>query len=752
MPEKEQTQNINEMTPLDLIEAGTKLAGRKELVQANEILSLLENYYAKQECPVEYVEIVKGAISFSEHRFDEAISNFEHCVPYLSEHEMIPELMYVCNALGTIYRTKNEYHRAIYWQQYALEGREETLKPYVIGVLYNNMGNSYTQLSEFDKALECCFKSMKIREEIGDLTGVASCNLNIAEVYIEMNELGNAAQFVENAISFYRENGKEIQLSKALNMMGALCKDFGKLDQAITVLLESLEIKEKYNQINLIHVTLHTLGLVYREKGDYEKSRSFFERSLEIRRELGHNDNVASSLLALAYTYLLEERYNEAIDYCMQASAIEIHRKGLLHDMNEILSACYIELGDFERACKYQSEKYNHAIEVYKEERAAKLAEAQTRFDLETQKKEAEIYRLKNVELLEKNRQIEEQKACIEETLRKLRKSERSLDFIQERFIEIAGRKIIGDSDEVKGILNMVGKVAKTDNTTVLIIGESGTGKELIARAIHDASRRSKQFFHGVNSSAISSTLFESELFGYEKGAFTGAVTARPGWFEVANGGTLFLDEIGTMPIDQQIKLLRVLEERNVIRVGARNQIAVDVRIISATNQNLTDLVNEGKFREDLYHRLAAFVIHIPPLRERKSDIPILFEHYISYFSKAMNKSIRRIDPLVIEILMGYSFPGNIRELKNLAEKAVILCESSTLQPEHIEIHAKSLAKVTTSDDTLNLADLEERAVRRALELTSGNQAAAARLLGITSKSVERRLVKYGIPTRFQIT
>ncbi len=752
MSGNEQTKSILEMTPYELIAAGTEFANYKELDKAHEVLALLEGFLAKRQCPVEFVEVVKGAILYCENRHREAIPYLEHTVPYFAEKEMIGELLFVCNDLGNLYRELNEFHRAVYWQQYALEGREESLKPYVLGVLYNNLGNSYAKLCEFDSALEYCFKSLKIRQEAEILSGVASCWLNISEIYCRLGEIENSLEFAEKAVAFYRDEGMELQLSKALNTMGMLHKDAGNLDEAIPLLEESLEIKEKLNRPGYIHTTLHTLGLVYRKKGEFETARSYLNRALEIRKGLQDPGMVASSLLSLAYSYLEEEDFDEAMRYCALATETDIQRKELLHGMNEVMSKCLAAQGNFKDAYRYQGEAHRISLEIYKEERTAKLAEVQTRFDFETQKKEAEIYRLKNVELIEKNRQIAEQKACIEDTLNKLRMSERSLDFIHERFIEIAGRKIIGGSDEIQAVLNMVGKVAQTDNTTVLIIGESGTGKELVARAIHDASRRSKHFFHGVNSSAISSTLFESEIFGYEKGAFTGALTAKPGWFEVANGGTLFLDEIGTMPIDQQIKLLRVLEERNIIRVGARNQISVNVRIISATNQNLTELVNEGTFREDLYHRLAAFVIHIPPLRNRKNDIPILFEHYISVFSKAMNKTIRRIDPKVIETLMEYSFPGNIRELKNMAEKSVILCESSTLQAEHIQIHGAPLAKSRSTIETLNLADLEEQAVRKALDLSGGNQSAAARLLGITAKSVERRLIKYGIPTRFKAT
>ncbi len=750
MPDHDLMKKIDELSPQDLIAEGTSLASHEKIDEARAVLAKLEEHHAKNACPREYVDIVLGAVLHEEDRHKEAIACFEGSIGLLERENLLPELLYVCNVLGNTYRMLNKYEQAIHWFKHAIEGREESLGDHPLGVLYNNIGNCYARICEFDDALKYCIKALKLREKNNEQLGIASCYLNIGEIYSRMDNIDHAIEVVDKSVQIYRKAGQEIQLSKALNMMGILLKDSGRLEESIPYFTESLKYKEKHGKQHLIHNTLHALGLVHEELKDYTTARYFFERTLKLRKEIDDDESVVSSMISLARLLNLEERYTEALEMCNQIDVSSLERKDLKLGLLGVYVNSYSGIGDYENAYRYLIKLHEIKDIIYNEERLAKLDEIQTKYDLETQKREAEIYRLKNVELMEKNRQIAEQKTCIENTLSQLRRSERSLNFIQDRLHEVAGSKIIGESDEIKAVLDMVGKVALTDNTTVLIIGESGTGKELIAKAIHDASKRSKNFFHGVNSSAISATLFESELFGHEKGAFTGALTAKPGWFEVANGGTLFLDEIGTMPVEQQIKLLRVLEERNVIRVGARNQISVNVRIISATNQNLTELVHDGKFREDLYHRLAAFVIHIPPLRERVTDIPILFEHYIGFFSRAMNKTIRRVDPDVIEMLMKYPFPGNIRELKNLAEKAVILCDSSTLQKGHVSLHGSALAKPVQGSTTMNLAELEEQAIRKALEITHGNQAAAARLLGITAKAVERRLVKLGIPTRHQ--
>jgi len=237
------------------------------------------------------------------------------------------------------------------------------------------------------------------------------------------------------------------------------------------------------------------------------------------------------------------------------------------------------------------------------------------------------------------------------------------------------GMTIIGKSKAMRDILDLMKKVAGTDNTTILVTGESGTGKEIVARGIHTLSNRKNRTFLDINCSSIPDNLFESEFFGHKKGSFTGAIDDKAGWFEIADNGTLFLDEISDMPIGQQAKLLRVLEERKVSKVGSRDSKQVDVRVIAASNTNLEKLASENKFRLDLFHRLNVFSIVIPPLRERKEDIQLLLNYYLKQYSIQMQKNVSKIDPVVISQCMEYDFPGNIRELKNIIERAVILCD-----------------------------------------------------------------------------
>ncbi len=307
----------------------------------------------------------------------------------------------------------------------------------------------------------------------------------------------------------------------------------------------------------------------------------------------------------------------------------------------------------------------------------------------------------------------------------------------RERFGELVGR-----SEAMRHVFELVEKVAPSD-ATVLILGETGTGKELVARAIHERSGRSKKAFVAINCAAITETLLESELFGYERGAFTGADRRKPGMFELADGGTLFLDEIAEMPPALQSKLLRVLQEKVVYHLGGTNPIPVDVRIIAATNKDLKKLVDEGKFREDLYYRLAVFPIKLPPLRERREDIPLLIENY---FRK--RGVVAKVSDEAMEMLMDYDYPGNVRELENILERALILAGMKTITPEHLpDLEVSRVEESVPEPGETTLEELEKKMLLAALEKAGGNKSKAARMLGITRRMIYTRLKKYGIET-----
>lgn len=308
------------------------------------------------------------------------------------------------------------------------------------------------------------------------------------------------------------------------------------------------------------------------------------------------------------------------------------------------------------------------------------------------------------------------------------------------------GNDIIGKSKLIAEIKQQMKMVAKTPDTSVLIIGESGTGKELVARGIHNFSSRADEIFGAVNMSAIPQNLFESEFFGHKKGSFTGAITDKAGWFETTDNGTLFLDEIGEMTMGLQVKLLRVLEDRSFSKVGAQKNQTFDIRILAATNKNIENLTDNKSFRLDLFHRLGTFIIHLPPLRERKEDIEVIAYHFLHQLSKKMGKNIDSIDANAVDVLSNYHFPGNIRELKNIIERAVILCPGNQLLPKHLLMLDNSqISQKELITNTFDLKEIEKQTIIQALKKANFNKSEASKLLNLEWNALYRRIQKYDI-------
>jgi DNA-binding NtrC family response regulator len=307
---------------------------------------------------------------------------------------------------------------------------------------------------------------------------------------------------------------------------------------------------------------------------------------------------------------------------------------------------------------------------------------------------------------------------------------------------------IIGNSKAMAEVLSMVSSVAPAD-TTVLITGESGTGKELVAHAIHGMSSHANGPFVTINCAAIPENLLESELFGHTKGAFTGATSARDGKFAIANGGTLFLDEIGEISNNIQVKLLRAIEEKTFERVGGNTSIQSDVRIVAATNRNLTEEMSQGRFREDLYYRLNVINIHIPPLRERREDILLLVDHYVKIQSKKLNKQVFGITPQAKDIMLRYKWPGNVRELVNVIERAIVLLRGDVIDDADLPMQAEekniSAERFASEEDILSLRELEKTQIKKTLDFTGWNRNRSAELLGIHRNTLRLKIEEYGL-------
>ena len=333
----------------------------------------------------------------------------------------------------------------------------------------------------------------------------------------------------------------------------------------------------------------------------------------------------------------------------------------------------------------------------------------------------------------------------------KITESRRTIDSLQEQQKQLSNdidhnyKDIVGQSSAMMKVFQTIEKVASTD-ANILILGENGTGKEMIARAIHRRSKRNERIFINVDMGSISENLFESELFGYKKGAFTDAKEDKAGRFEVANGGTLFLDEIGNIPLNLQSKLLAVLQNRKVTRVGAVMANDIDIRLICATNQPLQEMVQQSEFRQDLLYRINTIELHLPPLRDRKEDIPLLADHFLKVYARKYDKDIEKLDHATYQKLQDYNWPGNVRELQHALERAIIMADGNTLMPDDFLLlkgSEETMEQFVFED--YNLEELEKMVLRKALDKHVGNISKAADELGLTRASLYRRMDKYGL-------
>jgi len=337
-------------------------------------------------------------------------------------------------------------------------------------------------------------------------------------------------------------------------------------------------------------------------------------------------------------------------------------------------------------------------------------------------------------------------KSSLESILREVR-SKQNLQTLTERLEKGSGfRDLVGTSQPMMELYSAIQSVSQS-NTSVLITGESGTGKELVARSIHDIGPRAKSPFIAINTAAIPETLIESEVFGHERGAFTGAIGVRPGCFEMAHQGTLFLDEIAEMPFHLQARLLRVLQDGRVRRVGGHKEFEFDVRVIAATNMDVRSAIESGKLREDLYYRLNVFGIRTPPLRERKDDIELLVLHFLRQSNQKHGTEVEAVRPTALQMLLDYPWPGNVREMKNIIERAVILAQSHWIEPSHLPSYVQEPITVITdvSSPSMTAAEAEKELILRTLEAVGNKKSEAARRLGLDVKTIRNKLKSYGM-------
>ena len=677
------------------------------------------------------------------------------------------------------------------------EARSDSDKNRILSVL-EQLLSEYVKTGNLQKVTETAFELYPMYEKNNEKEKVANVLITIAENYAMMGNYEKEAEFSIQAKEIYEEKGNELSIAGSLRVLGNSLYNMGNFDESLSALFSAIEIYKKNEKLlklpenktaneTFAHC-LEMIGMIYGKLNQAEKSREYFFKALEKYEENDVLFGVAKCLNNIGVSYSKTDS-QKTLEYYKKALSIAKKQKWLSFatSCTNNIGGVYEDIGELDEALKYykealdNAEKYNlknkpyflkfiGSIHLKKEEfelaiefteRSLELFQKQN-VQLEIQdnfKQLSNIYKKKkeykkaldyhekysavkekflNREIVEKISHLQEK---FDESNKKIIELKKYHSLISKTLKKSMNRSFIGNSKKINEIMKLAMKAAKSRDTNVLITGESGTGKEIIAHLIHCASSRKDHLFVAINSSSVPESLAESEFFGHIKGAFTGAINNKAGYLEEANKGTLFLDEIAETPSQLQAKLLRVLENKKIKRLGSNNEIYVDFRIIAATNKKIDSLISKNKFRLDLLHRINTIEINIPPLRERPEDIKPLLYYFVEEFSKSLNKPIPKINVKVIDKLKKYQFPGNVRELKNMVEKALILYNTDTLEPEDFNTGKTIIEK--SAEEIMKPKTIEEMKIQMildALKKTNNNHTRAARLLGISHSTFLRKL------------
>lgn len=719
---------------------------KKKFKRASSFFEKSKDIYSLLKNDKKFARLINyiGLCFLQQHNFDKALQNLYSAIEIYQKFDLKKEIAKANQYIGLIYYWQSDYKKALKIYKNCLQYLDITDFHYS-GLLVQ-IGSLYTQIGEFPQALENLFEAVELKMKYHKNKGLENVYINIGATYRELENFESAQKYFLKTLFLFEKNNDKDGIKKILNNLGTIYSKMQKYDKAKEYYKKSLQLAEAMNDKFTKADILNNLAILYSASNEHHKAILNYEEAFEIKKKFGDKNHSVTCLNNIASEYVGLEIYDKAMEYYEKSLQIaqEINLKKEIYYILKCISEIQEKNNHFKKALRNFKEYLKIKEEVFNQDSINKIAELQTKFETKQKEKDAEMFRLKSIELEKKNKKIQRQKQELECIIDKLRKSEIKYNVVSDVLEKNIGFELIGESKAIKKIIKLISVVGNSANTNVLITGESGTGKEIVARKIHQCSNRKSKNFFGVNSSAIPDSLFESEFFGHEKNAFTGADKTHIGWFEIADGGSLFLDEIGTMSLDQQVKLLRVLEERKIVRIGSHAEIPVDIRLICATNIHLFRLVETKKFREDLYHRLSTFVIQLPPLRDRKEDIPLLTRYFVKMFNTQMNKKIKRINESAYSALLDYDFPGNVRELKNIVERAVIISDSSTLKLKHFSI-PKITERKEISKNIMPLYQMEKELIEKVLKITRFNKSKAAELLQVERRVITRKMKKYGI-------
>ena len=642
---------------------------------------------------------------------------------YYSKPEDCERLALNISDIGAYYMRTEDYHDSEECFLQALKMFKE-LKLYLkvadiemgLGMVFRHQGNFERSLTHLSKALEIYNANLdKLetdefqKQRYNWVDTLECCGIIYGQLHQNTLSLEYFQRVLEIKEKYFSPSSR---CSTFINMGVTFSQT--DTDKAMEYYLRALDLMDDNTPTYLKAVVINNLGGCMEDKGDYDKSLEYYLDALKTLEASGQVHYKASFLKSIASVYSKQGRYQDALKYINSSleQALASNSNPEVLDAYQIISEIHASQKEFETALEYRL-KYEEVKDIiFQEDISSKLGSLQKKYDETT----------KYVNSLKR------EKSLITAELRK------AMDM-----------GFVGVSESIREVHRLALLAAEYQDTRVLITGESGVGKEIIARLIHYSDNMNRGRFTDVNCCAIPDTMAESEFFGYVRGAFTGALTSKSGYFEEANNGTLFLDEIGDMPMNIQPKLLRVLETNQIVRLGSTKTQIVNFRLISATNKSVTQLISDNRFRADLLYRINTIEILIPPLRERTDDIEPLLEYYLSEFCRKMNKQIPEYDRSLVNWLCEYPFPGNVRELKNMVEKAMIYADGNKLE---INSFAGQIQPVYTSkpetysNQSHKLQDVENNLLLKELQSCNGNQAMAAKKLGISYSTFKRRYNK----------
>ena len=699
----------------------------------------------------------------AEHYVESALllAEYDNYVPGLAKGNWVEALINYIK--GHLDKSEEKYQQA--YSHYEAVGEKKG-----IAACKRGLGRIYWDRCLYKEALEYYLESVKISEEISDEKGMADSYTLMALFYYGRGNYDETMNYLTKVLELQEKLEDTHSIALTYNRIGIVHKDKREYDRALENYFKAINIIGTASNKNTdAAIIYNNIGDCFEHKREFDKALEYFEKSKKISKETSYKDAIILSSINLGNVKAILGQYEEAL--ATLESALQMSKEtGLkIYELESLIAMARLfkGRGNYDQAFDYQQQYMALKEEQFNEEKNRQIAEMQALYESEKSKREAEIYRLKNVELANEiterkkaERALKKYQEQLEELVRErtedLRVALAEVESLKNRLqaeniylqeeitLQHNFNEIVGRSESLHEVLLKVEQVASSDST-VLILGETGTGKELIARAIHSISERKDRPLVKVNCAALPANLIESELFGHEKGAFTGAYARKIGRFELANNGTILLDEIGELPLELQAKLLRVLQEGEFERIGGTKSIKVDVRVIAVTNRDLEKAVKADKFRNDLYYRLNVFPLKVPPLRKRINDIPMLVNHFVLKYGKKLGKTIDQVPKEIIEVFRNYTWPGNIRELENIIERSILTSKGNKL------VLGDWLPQAAGHDhieSILTLEDAEKEHILLALEQTGwrvSGEKGAARILGLPPTTLESKMRKLGL-------